>query len=78
MQHMLGFMTALNFILDPGYVLIFTESLSLTIDREPFKYVSKIFPLPHLRGVLCGTGLIQTIMDWHVYIQGQMGPSWTI
>jgi len=72
MQHMLDVMTALNFILNPGYVLIFTDSLSLTIDREPFKYVSKIFPLPHLRGVLCGTGLIQTIMDWHVYIQGQI------
>ena len=65
-------MTAFNYILNQDYVLIFMDTLSLKVNREPFKYVSKIFPLPHLRGVLCGTGLIQTIMDWHVYVQGQI------
>jgi len=48
------------------------DTLSLRIDREPLKYVSKIFPLPHLRGVLCGTGSLNTVMDWHAYIQGQV------
>jgi hypothetical protein len=65
-------MTALNFILDPNCVIIFMDTLSLRVNKEPFKYVSKIFPLPHLRGVLCGTGSLNTIWDWHVFIQGQV------
>jgi hypothetical protein len=66
------FMTAFNFVLDPNYVLIFMDTLSLRINKEPFKYASKIFPLPHLRGVLCGTGSLNTIIDWHAYIQLQI------
>ena len=62
-------MTALNFILQPNRVVIFMDTLALGSDKNPFKYASKIFPLPHLRGVLCGTGSLNTIMDWHVCIQ---------
>jgi hypothetical protein len=60
-------MTALNFILQPNRVVIFMDTLALGSDKNPFKYASKIFPLPHLRGVLCGTGSLNTIMDWHKY-----------
>jgi hypothetical protein len=65
-------MTALDFILDHDYVLVFMDTLSLRMNKEPFKYASKIFPLPHLRGVLCGTGSLNTIIDWHVYVQLQV------
>jgi len=66
-------MTALNFYLEADRVIIFMDTLSLRMDNKnnktPLKYASKIFPLPHLRGVLCGTGSQSTIMDWFVYIQ---------
>lgn len=65
-------MTAFNFILNPDYVLVFMDSLSLKTNKEPLKYASKIFPLPHLNGVLCGTGSLNTIIDWYVYIQLQI------
>lgn len=52
--------------------MIFMDTLALRTDKKPLKYSSKIFPLPHLRGVLCGTGSFNTIMDWFVYIQEQI------
>ena len=66
-------MTALNFALEADRVIIFMDTLALRMDnKKPVKYASKIFPLPHLRGVLCGTGSLNTIMDWFVYIQGHV------
>jgi len=65
-------MTALNFLLEPERVVIFMDTLSLRTDKTPFKYASKIFPLPHLRGVICGTGLLNTIMDWYTLVEGQV------
>jgi len=63
-------MTALNFDLEADCVIIFMDTLVLRRDnKKPLKYASKIFPLPHHRGVLCGTGSASTIMDWFVYIQ---------
>ena len=65
-------MTAFNYILGADSVVIFMDTLALRMDKTPLKYASKIFPLPHLRGVLCGTGSLNTIMDWYVYVQGQI------
>lgn len=63
-------MTALNFILDPKYVIITTDTLiSRSEDKQPSNYASKIFPLPHIKGVLCGTGVFEIIFEWFYVIQ---------
>jgi hypothetical protein len=63
-------MTALNFLLLDDRVYIAMDTLSIDpVTKRPGKFVSKIMPLPHLRGVLCGTGALQLILDWYVMIQ---------
>ncbi|WP_339168990.1 hypothetical protein NSQ55_21315 [Paenibacillus sp. FSL H7-0943] len=59
-------MTAINFLFDTQTVVIAMDTLSITVaDRTPFKFASKIFPLPHLRSVMCGTGNLDLILDWN-------------
>lgn len=43
--------------------------MSNTEDMSPRKYMSKVLPLPHLNTVVCGTGDISLILNWHNYIQ---------
>jgi hypothetical protein len=62
-------MTALIFVLTEEIVWIATDTLSLTTGGSPFKYVSKIFPLPHLSGAMAGTGNMNVIVDWFAQIQ---------
>lgn len=63
-------MTALNFIFEEEVIFIAMDTLSISTDkRTPYKFVSKIFPLPHLRGALCGTGNLDLVLDWHREIQ---------
>lgn len=65
-------MTALNFILDPEYVLITMDTLCSKPNKEPLNYVSKIIPLPHLKSVICGTGAVDLILDWYILIEKQI------
>ena len=63
-------MTALLYLLEKNKVCIAMDSLSIDGQtKEPFKFVTKIFLLPHLKGVICGTGSLDIILDWHFYIQ---------
>ncbi|MEK4451267.1 hypothetical protein [Paenibacillus sp. FSL L8-0506] len=63
-------MTALNFVFSEQVIFIAMDTLSTSSnDRTPYKFASKIFPLPHLRGVMCGTGNIDLILDWYRTIQ---------
>lgn len=63
-------MTALNFVFYEEAIFIAMDTLSISsIDKTPYKFTSKIFPLPHLRGVMCGTGNMDLILDWHRTIQ---------
>jgi hypothetical protein len=65
-----GMMTAFNFLFEPERVCIAMDTLMVLPDsKRPFKYASKISPLPHLGGVMCGTGLMQLVIDWFVCIQ---------
>ena len=64
-------MTAFNFMLEPGRVCVAMDTLSIDPEtKRPHKFVSEIFPVLHLRGLLCGTGIMQIILDWFVAIQG--------
>lgn len=62
-------MTALFFVLDPEGVIIATDTLSLDMDRKCSNYMTKIYPLPHLKAVICGTGSADLIIDWFSVIQ---------
>lgn len=57
-------MTAINFLYSQDHVLICMDTLSLDSNRKPFRFTDKIFPIPHLRGVICGTGNVDMILDW--------------
>lgn len=57
-------MTAFNFIFDENQVIICMDTLSLNERRKPFKFVSKMFTIPHLRSVICGTGNLDLILEW--------------
>lgn len=57
-------MTALNFYLQPEQVLLAMDTLSLQSDGNPHKFLSKIFPILHLNGVMCGTGFAPLIEQW--------------
>ena len=66
-------MTALNFLVEPQRVLIAMDTLSVDYEtKRPHLFCSKMFLLPHLGGVMCGTGAFPIIMDWFVAIQSQM------
>jgi hypothetical protein len=57
-------MTALNFYLQPDSLLLAMDTLSLRSDHNPHKFLSKIFPILHLNGVMCGTGFAPLIEQW--------------
>ncbi|MCI0557881.1 MAG: hypothetical protein MN733_05255 [Nitrososphaera sp.] len=62
-------MTALVYLLEPSSVSVATDALSLDHDHEPIKYTTKIFQLPHLSGLLCGTGSADLVVDWFAFVQ---------
>jgi hypothetical protein len=63
-------LTAFNFVLENDRVCVAMDTLVVDPQtKAPHKFVSKIFPLLHLRGILCGTGTMQVILDWFVLIQ---------
>jgi len=66
-------MTALNFLVEPQRVCIAMDTL--TVDPElkrPVCFCSKMFLLPHLEGVMCGTGALPVIINWFVTIQSRI------
>lgn len=62
-------MTVLNYLLCADSVIITTDTLTLTIEKTPHKYATKVFPLPHLKGVICGTGSLDIILEWFLFVQ---------
>lgn len=51
-------MTLLNWEMAPDRVLIFSDTLSLTGDDHlPRSFMTKVHPVPHLNGVVTGTGI---------------------
>jgi len=64
--------SALDFVLSPKEVIIATDTLSRTKDGKSLNFVSKIFPLPHLKSVICGTGSLNLMVDWFSFVQRQV------
>ena len=65
-------MTVLNFALLPDGVFVITDTL-VTNDRfEASFFTSKVHVVPHLNGLVCGTGNLGLILDWSRFLLGEM------
>jgi hypothetical protein len=65
-------MTALNFSLQEDGVYAVADTL-VTSDRfAPAFFTSKILPVPHLNGLICGTGSLEFILEWWRQVLGGM------
>ena len=70
-------MTALNWVhLNDEWVAIASDSQVSEAEGEERgrarSYCTKVFPLPHLNSVVCGTGNIELILAWLVTIETTM------
>ncbi len=61
--------TAFNYFLHPQVVLVSMDTLRSDPGRAIHGFSSKVFPLPHLHGVLCGTGSLDLVLEWFRFIQ---------
>jgi hypothetical protein len=43
--------------------------------RRVFGILTKVLPLPHLHGVVCGTGSLNLVLDWFTFIQTRVSAS---
>ena len=65
-------MTILNFNLSEQRVSILTDTLLSDADQgdAPLSFATKVFPLPHMRGLITGTGLAPFISEWFTIVNG--------
>jgi len=61
-------MTSLIFHTEETQVLVAMDTLATTKKGDPFMYTSKAFALPHLRMIICGTGLGGFLGRWFIKI----------
>ncbi|MDD5702128.1 MAG: hypothetical protein PHU23_08780 [Dehalococcoidales bacterium] len=58
-------MTSLIYILQEDQACVAMDTLSLTSDDgKPLVFTSKMFPMPHLNGLICGTGVLNFVSNW--------------
>lgn len=66
-------MSSLNFLLQSDLVMVCTDTLALSADSHlPSHFQSKAFPVLHLDGVLCGTGIGQFVVSWYSIVLTSM------
>lgn len=60
----------IRLILHDNGVILAMDTLALSKEnREPFKMVTKFFPIPHMNCLICGTGNMNAILDWFIFIE---------
>ena len=65
--------TALNAVVRPDLITVVTDTLAVDLHaRTPTKFSSKVLLLPHLQGVVCGTGSFNLLMDWFRIVEQQI------
>ena len=65
-------MTALVYYFEPNAVFVAMDTLALSEDHKPAIFTSKIFPVLHLNGIICGTGLGPFVVDWFKRVNSGM------
>ena len=65
--------TALNALVRSDLITVVTDTLAVDINaRTPTKFSSKVLFLPHLQGVICGTGSLNLLVDWFRIVEQQI------
>src|SRR5947209_2455831 len=61
-------MSALIFYVHKEQIIVAMDTLAMSLADTPTPgfYTSKAFLLPHLRGVMCGMGVLEFSTDWFV------------
>ena len=62
-------MSILNFVYTDEYVIAMADTLASVASGIPHMFVTKIFPLPHINTIICGTGNYNTVLAWYNFIQ---------
>jgi hypothetical protein len=57
-------MTAFNAIYYRNCVIIVMDTLGMIDEKFPMLFTSKMYPILHLKGIICGTGVGNFIQDW--------------
>lgn len=57
-------MSALIFYIDKEQILVATDTLAVNQDGKPQFFTSKSIYIPHLRTIICGTGLAGFSNEW--------------
>jgi hypothetical protein len=67
-------MTILNVRLSEQSVCILTDTLCCDADQGgmPATFATKVFPVPHMRGLVVGAGLFAFIMEWATLLNGAL------
>jgi hypothetical protein len=69
-------MTAFDYMFTEDVLFIAMDSLSLGVspDGERFEHAffTKVFPLPHVQCVMCGTGSMPLVLQWFLTIQSRV------
>lgn len=62
-------MTVLNFAITPDGIFVVMDTL-VTSDGKPAFFTSKATPVPHLNGLICGTGYQNFFHRWSLRVLG--------
>lgn len=55
----------MNFVLQEDLVGIVTDSVvSSPADMQPMLFTTKVYPVPHWKGLICGTGIMNVVTEW--------------
>lgn len=65
-------MTVLNFHLSDAAVYVVADTLATNDTYKPALFTTKVFPVPHWNGLICGTGCLGFILDWFQSALGGM------
>ena len=61
-------MSSLIYRIEQDQIFIATDTLATTIDGKPSFFTSKVFTLPHLKLLICGTGYSGYLGSWFIQL----------
>jgi len=65
-------MSSLIFATDKDQAFVATDTLATLYDGTPLMFTTKAFIVPHLRMIMCGTGVARFLGRWFIKVNDQM------